>query len=152
VPVPATPNLDRLALQPENQGKGRVFEISYGNAAWSLPARETLQMGLLRKDVDDPYVTERYIPDQLKQPGGEIFCSLGVGGKLGGSKSESVLGFAAWNSGRDWGRYICEPAPCSPNCDAPPLCGPDLPGGTEDNVQDVFDFVASTLLGPRDGS
>jgi hypothetical protein len=152
VPVPATPNINRLALQPDNQGKGRVFEIAYGNAAWSLPARETLQMGLFRKDVDDPFVAERYIPEQLRQPGGEIYCSLGVGGKLGGSKSESLLGFAGWNSGRHWGRYICEPAPCAPNCDAPPLCGPDLPGGTDANVQDVFDFVDTTLLGPRDGS
>jgi hypothetical protein len=152
VPVPETPNIDRLALQPANDGKGRLFEISYSNAAWSLPARETLQMGLVRKDVDDSFVAERYIPEQLAQPGGPVFCSFGAGGKLGGSKSESLLGFAAWNSGRKWGRYNCAPAPCFPNCDDPPLCGPDLPDETPDNVQDVFDFVASTLLGPRDGS
>jgi hypothetical protein len=153
VPVPATPHLDRLALQPENGGRGRIFEISYSNAAWSAPSRETLQMGQLRKDVIDPNVPDQFLAHMLKDGSGPVYCSLGVGGKLGGSRSEASLGYDAVNKKRKWGRYDCVSPACFPTCDDPPLCGPDL--GVEEiplNVLDVFAFVESTLLGPRDPS
>jgi hypothetical protein len=151
VPVPATPNLDRLALQPENQGRGRIFEISYSNAAWSAPSRETLQMGQLRKDVLDPNVPPQFLAHLLKDGNGPAYCSLGLGGKLGGSRSEADLGYDAVNKKRKWGRYDCASPGCFPGCDDEPLCGPDL--GDEfvpENVQDLFRFVEATLVGPRD--
>lgn len=153
IPSPATPNVDRLVLQPESQGRGRIFEINYSNAAISTPAREALQRGLISKDLADPNVAESSIPEVLKQPDGPIYCSFGAGGKIGGHSSEEALGYDAYNRRRKWGRYNCEPAACFPSCDDPPLCGPDLgPAGTPDSVQDVFDFVASTLIGPRDAA
>jgi hypothetical protein len=153
VPSPATPNLDRLALQPDNAGRGRIFEINYSNAAWSAPSRETLQMGLLRKDIVDPNVPDQFIAQLLKDGTGPVYCSLGVGGKLGGSRSETMLGYDAVNKKRKWGRYDCVPAACAPGCDDPPRCGPDLGAAAiPPNVQDVFGFVESTLVGPRDAS
>lgn len=155
IPSPATPNLDRLVLQPESQGRGRLFEINYSNAAISTPARETLQTGLVSKDLADPNVADRTVAKVLKQPDGPIYCSFGAGGKIGGSRSEETLGYDAFNRRRKWGRYGCTPAPCFPDCDDPPLCGPDLgPAGTPESVQDVFDWIEATLIGPRapDGS
>ena len=51
----------RLVLEPESQGRGRIFEINYSNAAISTPARETLQTGLVSKDLADPTVPDRTI-------------------------------------------------------------------------------------------
>jgi len=155
IPSPATPNLDRLVLQPESQGRGRIFEINYSNAAISTPARESLQTGLISKDLADPNVQDRFIAGILKQPDGPIYCSFGAGGKIGGSRSEEALGYDAFNRRRKWGRYGCVSPACFPNCDDPPLCGPDLgPEGTPDSVRDIFTWIASTLVGPRapDGS
>ena len=150
IPSPPTPNLDKLVLQPDSQGRGRFFEVNYSNAGWSLPAREGLQMGLYRKDILDPNVPDRYVADLLTQDDGPVYCTFAAGGKVGGAKSTSLIGYRGENRGRKWGRYHCEPAPCFPNCDDPPLCGPDIPDNTPENVLDVFKFVETTLVGPRD--
>lgn len=150
IPVPATPNLDRLALQPENEGRGRVFEIAYGNAAWSLPARETIQTGQLRKENVDPRIPRRFIAQQLNQPAGPRYCSFAGGGKLG-ETDDRGLGYSAFRDERKLGKNFCEAAPCAPGCDDPPRCGADVPGSEPDSLLDVFAFIDATLLGPRLG-
>jgi len=149
VPVPATPNLDRLVLQPENQGRARLFEITLANSAFSPTARQTIVTGQLLKENNDPNVPRRFLPQLLQGPDGPAYCSFGGGGKVGSSDLAGA-GFNASHSSRQLGKTPCEAAPCAPNCDEPPRCGADQT--TEElSASDLspFDFIDAMLIGPR---
>ena len=150
VPVPATPNFDALALQPGNEGRGRIFEVAHSSTPWSLPSRTSLEAGALPKDYSDPFFQKRFIAQVLKQPDGPTYCSFAGGGKLG-KLSEAQLGFDAFQNGKGLGKNGCAPAACAPNCDAPPSCGADIAGGVGVQQADVFRFIGNMLLGSRTG-
>jgi hypothetical protein len=149
VPVPVTPNLDRLALQPQSQGRARLFEVTIANSAYSPTARQTLQTGQLLKDNNDPNVPQRFLPALLRAPDGPPYCTYGGGGKVG-SKDAPGVGFDAYNKSRALGKTPCVAAPCAPACDDPPRCSADqsvFPPSAAD--RNPLDFMASMLVGPR---